>query len=77
MNNELVLAVLRTFARDDSLQPAEALFDLIELLARTHRTMDNEDWEVIAIVGALLWRAEMGGTEAEGEFEMLMKRLRK
>lgn len=77
MDKELVLAVLRNFARDDSLQPAEALFDLIELLARTHKTMDNDDWEIIAIVGGLLWRAEMGGTEAEGEFEMLMRRLRK
>lgn len=77
MDNELVLAVLRTFSKDETLQPAEALFDLIELLARTHATMDNDDWEVLAIVGALLWRAEMGGVEAGAEFETLMKRLRK
>ncbi|WP_234775207.1 hypothetical protein [Paraburkholderia tropica] len=77
MNRDLVLAVLRTFASDGELQAPQALLDLIDLLARTHSTMDNDDWEVIATVGGLLWRAEMGGVEAEAHFELLMRRLRK
>jgi hypothetical protein len=77
MNRELVLALMRSMAKDDELEPAQALLDLIELLARTHETMDNDDWEKIAVVGGLLWRAEMGDVEAQGEFEMLMRRVRK
>jgi hypothetical protein len=77
MSPELVVALFRSFAQDDELQPAQALLDLIEVLARTHATMDNDDWEVIATAGALLWRAEMGEIEAEATFEMLMRRLRK
>jgi len=77
MTRELVLALMRSMAKDDSLEPAQALLDLMELLARTHETMDNDDWEKIAAVGALLWRAEMGDVESQGEFEMLMRRVRK
>lgn len=73
----MVLALMRSMAREDDLEPAQALLDLLEVLARTHATMDNDDWEKIAIVGALLWRAEMQGVEAQGEFEMLMRRVRK
>jgi len=68
---------MRAMARDDELEVAQALLDLMELLARTHETMDNDDWERIAAVGALLWRAEMGGVESQGEFEMLMRRMRR
>lgn len=77
MTRELVLALMRSMARDDELGVAQALLDLMELLARIHATMDNDDWEKIAIVGGLLWRAEMQGVEAQGEFEMLMRRMRK
>jgi hypothetical protein len=76
MEREFVLAVMRSIARRDEATPAEAILDLIELLARTHATMDNEDWEVIATAGGLLWRAEMGEVESAGQFEMLMRRLR-
>jgi hypothetical protein len=77
MTPELVLALMRSFAKDESLAPAQSLLDLMELLSRTHATMDNDDWEKIATVGGLLWRAEMGDIEAQGEFEMLMRRMRK
>lgn len=77
MTREMVLALMRSMAKDDELQPAQALLDLMEVLARTHETMDNDDWEKIAIIGGLLWRAEMDDVEAQGEFEMLMRRMRK
>jgi hypothetical protein len=77
MTREMALALMRSMSRDDDLEPAQALLDLLEVLARTHETMDNDDWEKIAIVGALLWRTEMGDIEAQGEFEMLMRRVRK
>lgn len=77
MTREMVLALMRSMAKDDELQPAQALLDLMEVLARTHETMDNDDWEKIAIIGGLLWRAEMDDVEAQGEFEMLMRRMQK
>lgn len=76
MHPELVIALFRQMPLGD-IEPAQALLDLIELLTRTHATMDNDDWEVIATAGAMLWRAEMGEVEAEATFEMLMRRLRK
>ncbi|WP_028226777.1 hypothetical protein [Paraburkholderia ferrariae] len=77
MTPELTLAVLRSLAKDDSLRPLQALLDLVHMLARTHESMDNYDWEVVATAGALLWRTEMRSIEAQAEFEMLMQRLRK
>jgi len=77
MARELVLALMRSMAKDDELEVAQALLDLLDVLARIHAELDNDDWEKIAIVGGLLWRAEMGGVEARGEFEILMRRMRK
>jgi hypothetical protein len=76
MHPELVIALFRKMPLG-GIEAAQALLELIELLTRTHATMDNDDWEVIATAGALLWRAEMGGVEAEATYEMLMRRLRK
>jgi hypothetical protein len=76
MTPELAIAVLRSMAQEDELEPADALLDLIRLLARTHETMDNDDWEVIATAGGLLWRAEMGEVESEAQFAALMRRLK-
>jgi hypothetical protein len=76
MHPELVIALFRRMPVDD-IAPAQVLLDLIEMLARTHATMDNDDWEAIATAGAFLWRAEMGEVEAEADFEMLMRRLQK
>jgi hypothetical protein len=76
MTPELVIALFRQMPLGD-IEPPQALLELIELLTRTHATMDNDDWEVIATAGALLWRAEMGEVEAEATCEMLMRRMRK
>jgi hypothetical protein len=76
MHPELVVALFRQLPLGD-MEPARVLLDLIEVLTRTHATMDNDDWEVIATAGALLWRGEMGEVEAGADFEMLMRRLRK
>jgi hypothetical protein len=76
MSPELVIALFRRMPLGD-IETAQALLGLIEVLTRTHATMDNDDWEVIATAGALLWRAEMGEVEADATFEMLMRRLRK
>lgn len=54
MTRGMVLALMRSMAGDEDLGPAQALLALLEVLARTHETMDNDDWEKIAIVGGLL-----------------------
>lgn len=78
MTPELVLALIRNFARDETLEAPSALLDLFELLTRTHAEMDNDDWEVIAIAGGLLWRATMGDVEVTADaYLALIGRLRK
>lgn len=77
MTPELVLAVVRSLSKDDSLRPIEVLLDLIRLLARMHESMDNDDWEMVATGGAVLWRTEIRSIEAQAEFEMLMRRIRR
>ena len=66
MSPDVVLTMLRSTAYLRDVKPEQALLDLIELLARTHGTMDSYDWEVIATAGALLWGATMEGTDAQG-----------
>jgi hypothetical protein len=79
MSEELVFQVFRQFAAraDVDLSPAEALLALAEMLARTHATMDNDDWETIAYVGGLLWKAEMGEAESEAQMVELLRRARR
>ncbi|CAB3972318.1 MULTISPECIES: hypothetical protein [Burkholderia] len=75
---EIVLAVIRSFANDETIDPPAAVLDLIHVLARSHATMDNDDWEVIAVAGGVLWRATMGDVEATADsYAALMRRLGK
>ena len=75
MTPALVLALFRTMIENYELEAPQALLDLVRLLARSHATMDNGDWETIAMVGALAWRAEMKHMETLGQFQALMNRL--
>jgi hypothetical protein len=67
----VVLAMLRSTAQLGDVKPEQALLDLVYMLARTYETMDSNDWEVAATVGALLWGAEMKWFDREGGLEDL------
>jgi hypothetical protein len=68
-----VVALMRAIAQEGGLDTGQALLGLIDVLARTHATMDTGDWETIAAVGGILWRVEMEGVESAGEFESLRR----
>ncbi|CAB3784549.1 hypothetical protein [Pararobbsia alpina] len=78
ISEELVFQVFRQFSKmaDEDMSPAEALLALAEMLTRAHPTMDPDDWETIAYVGGLLWRAEMKEAESSAQMLELLRRAR-
>lgn len=78
MTPQLVLAAFRSLIHSGDLQPSVTMLDLVDLLSRTHGTLDDEDWDVIAAAGACMWQSQhVGEADSEAAFNQLMGRLRR
>lgn len=78
-DGRLIMFLLKKMAMDGhyNRDPSQAIILLADFLARARDVIADEDWETIARVGALLWRAEGDEIEASQMVMELMDKIRR
>lgn len=75
----LIMFLLKKMSMEDhyNRDPSQAVILLADFLARTRDVIADEDWEMIARVGALLWKMEGDEIEASHMVTDLMDKIRR